>query len=447
MRTNSFSLTAIERRRLRALRARTLVRELYAAAGARPLWLVGGVLRDGLLGLATADVDVVAEGDGDALARRLAAALPARLVHLGGKEFAAYRLVAHRGTIDLWDREGMSAVDDLLRRDFTVNALGWEPRLDAWLDPAGGLEDLRTRRLRATRADAFATDPLRVLRLVRLAIGLPGFACEKETLTLAAAGAPAVAGVAHERIRDELSRIMRSPRAAAAAPLLGATGLYPGLWSGRLAPLRDPDARSAARRFARLLAALDRRAAFLARRHRLRLGGDELALARHALAFDALALPADALASARTRFAASGLLTRRETQAMDRLAECVEVPAHSISVRRFLHAWGRGWPIAAARVGARLVSAASLAAWRRRLASVVEIAQREGRRLFALPQLLDGHEVLRALGRPAGRWVGEVLAALEDEQLAGRIRTRRQAAAWLGQRAEQVGVGRETPPV
>ena len=78
-----------------------------------------------------------------------------------------------------------------------------------------GLGDLAARRLRACRRAAFSDDPLRVLRLLRLAHQL-GFAIEAETETLARSAAPALASVSAERVRDELTNILRLPRSAPA---------------------------------------------------------------------------------------------------------------------------------------------------------------------------------------------------------------------------------------
>src|SRR5947199_7221350 len=107
------------------------VRALLAAverAGSGPCHLVGGALRDRLLGLSSQDFDAVVSGHGREIAEAMAAALPARFVPLGGKEFAAYRLVAEGFVLDLWDRAEMSLEEDLGRRDFTVNSFAYAPR-------------------------------------------------------------------------------------------------------------------------------------------------------------------------------------------------------------------------------------------------------------------------------------------------------------------------------
>src|SRR5215475_11251148 len=97
-------------RAFRLLLHHPAVRTLVAACDAEggiACHLVGGVLRDRALGLSVHDIDAVVPARGRELAERLAAALPARLVALGGKEFAAFRLVAADVEVDLWDRAGM----------------------------------------------------------------------------------------------------------------------------------------------------------------------------------------------------------------------------------------------------------------------------------------------------------------------------------------------------
>ena len=79
---------------------------LRDAAADTPCHLVGGLLRDRLLGVAGSDFDAVVEARGRQIGERLARDLPARLVHLGGKAFAAYRLAGDGFTLDIWDRQG-----------------------------------------------------------------------------------------------------------------------------------------------------------------------------------------------------------------------------------------------------------------------------------------------------------------------------------------------------
>jgi tRNA nucleotidyltransferase (CCA-adding enzyme) len=107
-----------------------------------------------------------------------------------------------------------SLVDDLGRRDFTINAIAWLPDAPGSLegrliDPFDGLGDLRRGRIRAVgqAADRFAEDALRVLRGVRFGLRF-GFAIEPDTEAALAAAVPSTAGLSSERVRDELFRLL-----------------------------------------------------------------------------------------------------------------------------------------------------------------------------------------------------------------------------------------------
>ena len=103
--------------------------------------------------------------------------------------------------------------DDLKRRDFTINAIAYDPQTGEIVDLHGGKEDL-ARRIIATVGDPqerFAEDALRMLRAIRLSAELD-FAIDTNTITGIAANAPQLAKISKERIRDELVRILMSPR-------------------------------------------------------------------------------------------------------------------------------------------------------------------------------------------------------------------------------------------
>ncbi len=122
--------------------------------------------------------------------------------------------------VDLAELRGPTLEADLAARDVTIDALAVD--LAALLqgpaairDPTGGVADLAAGRLRACRPSAFADDPVRVVRLLRLAHQLD-FAVEPETEGLAHGAAPALVSVAGERVRDELTHVLRLPRSAPA---------------------------------------------------------------------------------------------------------------------------------------------------------------------------------------------------------------------------------------
>lgn len=203
--------------------ALAIARAALGGAGAQA-WLVGGAVRDRLLGRATTDLDLAVAGDVEAAARTLARAARAAVFPLS-EDFGAWRVVARGGAwqADLAPLYGETIEQDLAQRDFTLNAIaeplaGGEP-----LDPTGGRADLAARRLRMVAAQAFDADPLRVLRL-------PRFACElalqpdAETLAAAAQRAPRLREVAAERVFAELKRIVASPDPLAGIELMERVG-------------------------------------------------------------------------------------------------------------------------------------------------------------------------------------------------------------------------------
>lgn len=176
-------------------------------------WLVGGAVRDRLLGRSVArpDLDLAVRGDVEAAARSLARAGRAAVFPLS-EDFGAWRVVQNRDgwQVDLSPLLGETIEQDLTQRDFTVNALaeplaGGEP-----IDPTGGRADLAAGRLRMASATSFSSDPLRVLRVARFACEL-GLEPEAETIATARDAAPGLAGVAPERVFYELKRIVASP--------------------------------------------------------------------------------------------------------------------------------------------------------------------------------------------------------------------------------------------
>lgn len=208
---------------------------LALALGAAP-YLVGGSVRDLLLGRATIDLDVVVVGEAIAVARALHAALGgearARLrVH---ETFGTANLALHDGpALDLitarrevYPEPGALPVvapgsldDDLRRRDFTINAMALDlapARFGALIDPLGGRGDLAARTVRILHPASFSDDPTRLLRAIRYA-GRLAFALDPATAALAAAafatGAPGTISI--QRLSHEFVRLLAEPAAAA----------------------------------------------------------------------------------------------------------------------------------------------------------------------------------------------------------------------------------------
>jgi poly(A) polymerase len=191
------------------------LRAARAALAGTPAWLVGGATRDRALGRDTSDLDIVLDSSPATAARAIARAAGGAACFELSEDFSGWRVVARDRSwqVDVQPMRGGSLAADLQLRDFTVGAIA-EP-LDGGAsiyDPLGGLGDLAARRLRMASPSAFAEDPLRVLRLVRLALDLD-FEPDPDTARAARAAAPELERVSGERVFMELRRILASPRA------------------------------------------------------------------------------------------------------------------------------------------------------------------------------------------------------------------------------------------
>jgi tRNA nucleotidyltransferase/poly(A) polymerase len=208
---------------LDTLRGEPYLRAIEAVAASDrtgPLYLVGGYVRDLLLGRSRArraDLDLVVWGEPERFGRNLVDSLEGSFVRLDQETVRA--IIRSAGVIvqiDISRPKGETIEDDLVARDFTVNALAVRidtPNSPSFIDPTGGLNDLKEKRLRAIVPSAFDRDPLRLIRAVRLAAEL-GFTIEEVTRQWIVERASLLETVAGERLCDELFRILDTVPAA-----------------------------------------------------------------------------------------------------------------------------------------------------------------------------------------------------------------------------------------
>jgi len=215
-------------------------------------WIVGGALRDELLGREVTDVDIAVEGDPEQAARKLAVELDGPVFQLS-EAFGAWRVVDRReGRVyDFAPLQGETIEEDLAKRDFSVNAMARPlaaggPAAAAaasaegaagaaaasaegaaagdLIDPLGGRADLEARTLRVLGPAAYENDPLRPLRLARFAAEL-GFTPDAETERLTAEAAARVAEASGERVFAEVRRLVLAPGAVDGLDLADRLGL------------------------------------------------------------------------------------------------------------------------------------------------------------------------------------------------------------------------------
>lgn len=189
--------------------------------------LVGGCIRDLLRGAPVRDWDIATSARPERSLALFPRAVPIGLRH------GTIMAPCAAGPVDVTPFRGANLAEDLARRDFTINAMAWDPLRNAWHDPHGGRADLAAQMLRAAgRAEErLAEDPLRALRAARLlaALNLRIAPALRDALPGAA---EALLQVAPERIRSELERLLLTAQAGRGMALLRQSGLEAALLPG-----------------------------------------------------------------------------------------------------------------------------------------------------------------------------------------------------------------------
>ena len=448
-----------------------------AALEGEPAWLVGGAVRDRLLGRATDDVDIALDGEPRGAARRIAKAAGGASFQLS-HEFGGWRAVgpAHAWHVDVLPLRDGDLQADLGARDFTVNAMAEPLAGGAVVDPHGGEADLGARRLRMVSSRALADDPLRTLRAVRFAVEL-GFAIEPATAAAVREHAPEIAQVSPERVFAELKRMIAAPRVRDGIALMEDTGLL-GAVLPELEALRgvDQSVYHHADVLGHTLEVLDAVVAMEADPAGVGLGGD--------LAGPVAELLAEPLANELTRgtalrFAAllhdaakpqtrnvlpGGRVTfvghdregaelartvLRRLRTSEKLAGYVAaLTAHNLDLGFLVHErplsrreiWRYLAATAPNSADVTLLTVADRLATRGRksdpaIAAHLELAREVLEHAFALraagprPPLIPGDELAAELGIRPGPQLGELLRALDEDRYAGEISTREEAVA------------------
>lgn len=213
-----------------------LIEKLRALLPDQELYLVGGAVRDMLLGRMSPDLDFAVPDNGTRLARQVANSLDAdymtldderdtgRVITRGEDGTRIYLDIAAFRTPE--GAQGGDLETDLRGRDFTINAIAYDVRSGVILDPLEGGADLRARRIRACGPTSMKDDPVRILRGVRMAaaFGLQIEPATREQMKRAVGGLEYVSA---ERLRDELFKILEGPRPDASMRALEILGVLP----------------------------------------------------------------------------------------------------------------------------------------------------------------------------------------------------------------------------
>ena len=458
-----------------------------------PSYLVGGFVRDMLLGRDTADIDIALAADALAVAPGVAAALNGKYIPLD-KENGVGRVVLpiNKWYIDFTTLQG-DIEQDLARRDFTIDAMAIqldkkvEITLSAerLIDPFNGREDLRRGVVRAVSETAFEADAARLIRAVRIAAELD-FSIDSDTEALIRRDCQLITGVAGERIREELLRLLAIPGAGPRLAYLDELGVLTALIPEML-PARGVDQPKVHvwdvfDHSIQTVAAVE----FVLREGDWEYAGEEVLstvpwsadLKQHfdreissgstrrsmlklaALLHD-IAKPQTRIIDddGRARFlghpqegaiTAAGSLERlrfsnKEIKLVELLVRYHLRPAQmsheDFPTRRAIYRYFRdtgeaGIDLLFLCLADHLATRGSyldLAQWQEhtQMTEYVLTKHLEEEDLSVPPKLIDGHDVMKTFGLNPGPAVGEILEALRETQAAGEVTTRQQALDYV----------------
>jgi tRNA nucleotidyltransferase (CCA-adding enzyme) len=222
------------------LSARTAFGRLQAAGG--QVYVVGGAVRDALMGKSPKDIDMMVAGLDES--QIVAALRDAGAINLTGKDFGVYRFKA-RGASDeveialprterstgtghkdfeVTADPNLDPTVDLSRRDFTINAMAWHPESGEFLDPHKGQQDLQDKRLALVSDSAFEDDPLRIVRAL-VATARFGFTPDPKLIESMNEHAAQIRHLPGERVQMELDKLLSAPDPAQAMELAEQTGV------------------------------------------------------------------------------------------------------------------------------------------------------------------------------------------------------------------------------
>ncbi|MCC6299042.1 MAG: HD domain-containing protein [Anaerolineales bacterium] len=208
-----------------------LLDKVRDALPAQEIYLVGGAVRDLILNRFSRDLDFALPSGGISHARRVARALDADFMILDEERDTGRVIVIDaddsRTYLDFATFRGGTALEDDLRaRDFTINAIAYDLRTNAIVDPLNGADDIRAKIIRACSPTSLTDDPIRILRAVRLAASLD-FKIDLATRAAMKDAAPLLPNVSPERQRDELFKILEGPKPDSSMRALEMLGTFP----------------------------------------------------------------------------------------------------------------------------------------------------------------------------------------------------------------------------
>ena len=387
--------------------------------------LVGGAVRDALLRRQAdyLDLDFVVPHEAVKVARKLASHYKAGFVVLDEARQIA-RVVFDSATVDIAQQEGETLETDLYRRDFTINAIAYNPQTQQIIDPLQGVADCHAGMIRMVSPANLQDDPLRLLRAYRQAAQL-GFTIEPTTQSTICQLAPLLANIAAERVQVELNYLLQSPQGT---PWLTAA------WQDQLLHHWFPDTK--ADNFTQI-AATDNAAILLAQTWQTLASQLKTPVSGKSLSWLSLAKLTNVLPS-EVEPAEAQLLqlkySRVEIRAVlimiQYLPQLLSHVTSPMSLREqyfFFQAVGSVFPALAVLAVAEGVSVEQIAPLMNRYLNP------EDQVAHPTP-LVTGHDLMQQLKLPPSPQIGELLTEIQIARIEGKVSTRDEALAFATQR-------------
>ena len=174
---------------------------------AKDSYIIGGSIRDLLLGRSPMDYDIAVKENPEQFAKEIIEKRTGHLVRIGKPGQVLYRVISRNNIYDISSINGASIEDDLYQRDFTINAMAYSLSSGEITDPLEGMRDLDGKRIRMVSNEVFKNDPVRLIRAYRLGASM-GFEIEPQTRFAISNDAKLILNSAGERIRSEFFKLL-----------------------------------------------------------------------------------------------------------------------------------------------------------------------------------------------------------------------------------------------
>lgn len=378
----------------------------------KPVYVVGGAVRDRLLGRVRAelDLDLTVATDAVAIARRLAHQYRAGFVLLDAERQIA-RVVFPRMTVDIAQQDG-DIVQDLSRRDYTINAIAYDLQHDVTIDPLNGTQDIHSRTMRMVSRQNLIDDPLRLLRAYRQGAQLD-FRIEPTTHQTICELVPLLTNVAAERVLAELRYLFQTAQSSKWLTMAIADRLLAG-WLQ--VPVRA-DFRQQLVQIDRAITLLGERYPALARELQQPLR-ETIPMSLAAIGkLTVLLSPVAAIATTQmTRMTFSTIEIKAVTIAINHLPQLLQPELSLPDLYCWFQAVNTNFPLLAI-----LAIAAGMDI--EQIAPIIDRYLDAQDRVAHPTPLVNGHDLIRALQIPPSPAIGKLLTTIQLAIIAGEVTT------------------------